>query len=636
MLKKILSKPVDWAVYSLLDEKQRKQIGDLLSQKQKDTVVRLLNGKKFTQRRKLKVLKQHLYNFGFTDRALSDMDRFLHEADNMEIKRLISWELSLWHANKNTTEGAKVALEYLPTATTGETSVDQQRRISIVTAECLSRVGELSEAKVVLQQQLKKQVHPDLYLAEANLENDIQKRFEFINKAFSLYNLAPIGFSKKSDRQTYDDLATLSNLDSVTDGPKVSIILPAFKAEEGIKIAIDSILGQTWRNLELIVVDDCSPDGTADVVKSYAKKDERVKFMSTPTNSGPYVARNIGLNAVTGEFVTINDADDWSHAKKIETQVTHLLDHPKVVANTSEHARLTEDLTFYRRGTPGKYIFPNMSSIMFRREPVLDTLGYWDSVRFAADGEFKRRLIKAFGQSSYTDLKSGPLSLPRQSVSSLTSSSAFGYDGFFMGVRKEYVESLEFHHKTSTLYYEYPQSARPFPVPEPMWPIREEKVDGSRQFDYVVVADFRRNSDMLTKQIMKLKTQYTRIGLMQLYSYDLQDGTAIDPSIRQVIDGTHVQMLVYGEKISTIKLNVTDPELLMTWQKYRPTISAEEVIVTVDKRIESEALSLIQTHMVEYFNAQGRWITKDSGIESYLDRLGIVAETKGVGGSSDV
>ena len=130
------------------------------------------------------------------------------------------------------------------------------------------------------------------------------------------------------------------------------------------------------------------------------------------------------------------------------------MDNDKVIANTSEHARLTEDLTLYRRGTPGKYIFPNMSSIMFRKKEVLDKIGYWDSVRFAADGEFKRRLIKAFGQKSYVDLKSGPLSLPRQSVSSLTGSSAFGYDGFFMGVRKEYVESLEHYHDSAdSLYY---------------------------------------------------------------------------------------------------------------------------------------------------------------------------------------
>src|SRR5699024_11366408 len=79
---------------------------------------------------------------------------------------------------------------------------------------------------------------------------------------------------------------------------------------------------------------------------------------------------------------------------------------------------------------------------IFRREPVLEKIGYWDEVRFAADGEFKRRLIQAFGKEAVIDLETGPLSLPEQSSTSLTGSSAFGYAGFFMGARKEDVDSF--------------------------------------------------------------------------------------------------------------------------------------------------------------------------------------------------
>src|SRR5699024_1084919 len=260
---------------------------------------------------------------------------------------------------------------------------------------------------------------PDLYLALANLEEDIEERMKIINKAFEMYDLEPIGFKTDYNTATYDDLVTLSSDKNkgVHEEPKVSVILTAYKAEFGIRIAIESILSQSWQNIELLAVDDCSPDDTVETIKEYARKDPRVKLLSTPTNSGPYTARNIAMKEATGEFITINDADDWSHEQKVETQVRHLLENDKVIANTSEHARLTEDLTLYRRGTPGKYIFPNMSSIMFRKDQVLEKLGYWDSVRFAADGEFKRRLIKTFGQKSYVDLKSGPLSLPRQSVS---------------------------------------------------------------------------------------------------------------------------------------------------------------------------------------------------------------------------
>src|SRR5699024_3730700 len=150
-------------------------------------------------------------------------------------------------------------------------------------------------------------------------------------------------------------------------------------------------------------------------------------------NSGPYVARNIALKAAQGEFVTDNDADDWSHREKLAVQAAHLLESPQVIANTTELARLTSDFIFHRRVTRGKYIFSNMSSLLFRRKEVVERIGYWDEVRFAADGEFKRRLVQEFGKNAIVDLRTGPLSLPEQSRGSLTGSSAFGYAGFFMG-----------------------------------------------------------------------------------------------------------------------------------------------------------------------------------------------------------
>lgn len=602
MLKKMISKPVDWIVYSMLDETQRKRIGDVLSKKQKERLIRLLNGRKFKQRRKLKALKHHLYNLGFEDTALKDLHDFLEHTENKEMRRLIAWELSLWHANRNDLEGAKAAVKYLPVAAEGEESADQQRRITIVTAECFDRMAHREHAVELLQKQLDKAPHPDLHFAMANLEDDIEARMVHINKAFLMYDLAPIGFKAGFDRAVYDDLITLPPAGAVTEDPKVSVILPAFKAEEGIRVAIESILGQTWQNLELLVVDDCSPDGTVETVKEYMSRDSRVRLLSTPKNSGPYVARNIALKEAAGEFVTINDADDWSHREKIETQVRHLTANPGVIANTSEHARLTEELKVYRRGTPGKYIFPNMSSIMFRKEEVLEEIGYWDSVRFAADGEFKRRLIKAFGQKSYVDLKSGPLSLPRQSVSSLTGSSAFGYDGFFMGVRKEYVESLEHHHdRAKSLYYPYPQVIRPFPVPEPMWPEREEKTDGCRDFDIILAGDFRQNSTEHIYRINRLKKQYSRIGLVQLYEYNLDISGGIAQDIRKKIDGNQVQALVYGEKIRAKEVIVEAPGLLTPWQKYRPEIRAGAVTVEGLMRLEPEVRAELQQRMEEYF-----------------------------------
>src|SRR5699024_1039333 len=173
-------------------------------------------------------------------------------------------------------------------------------------------------------------------------------------------------------------------------------------------------------------------------------------------------------------------------------QVTHLIEHADVIANTTEQVRMTEDLTFYRRGLAGMYIFSNMSSLMFRRVKVMKALGYWDAVRFGSDGEFKRRLIRFFGKDAVVDLQTGPYSFTRQSSDSLTGKKAFGYHGFFVGARKEYSQSYRFYHrKDESLYYPHPMTERPFPVPEPMWPEREVKQGDVRHFDVIIASEFR-------------------------------------------------------------------------------------------------------------------------------------------------
>ncbi len=587
IIKKGITSVVDWLLYSVLSEKQKESLKNIFSEQQKERLKQITQyGRKHKQKVAIKQLKDHLYTLGFTEKALSELINWYEQEKDSHVKRMLAWELTLWFVNQQTEVGAQQSLIYLKDAKQGEKDENQLRRIAIIEAECLAKIDNKAYAQEVLQDRLQKAAHPDLYLAFANLEPTIKRRLDWINKAYAYYDLHPITFTTM-EQPTYDDMQMKETTNQTYEEGKVSVILPAFKAETGIAIAINSILSQTWGNLELLIVDDCSPDDTYKVMERYAEQDKRIKIFQTPQNSGPYVARNIALHEATGEFVTVNDADDWSHERKIEMQVKHLIDNTNIVANTSEHARLTEELTLYRRGTPGKYIFPNMSSTMFRREPVMEKLGYWDSVRFAADGEFKRRLLKAFGKDSFVDLPTGPLSLPRQAVSSLTSSSAFGYNGFFMGVRKEYVESLEHYQAhADSLYYQFPQVKRPFSVPEPMWPKREEKQDGFRQMDIVVVSDFRQEEfEIAVLQELLSKYPKARIGLIQMYHFDLTLPLEVASSVRNLIDGEHIQMLVYGEKIKTEKLLMIDYGVLYLDQLYVPEVTTKKLELIIQKKM---------------------------------------------------
>lgn len=91
---------------------------------------------------------------------------------------------------------------------------------------------------------------------------------------------------------------------------KVSIIIPAYNAEEYLPRALDSIINQVYKNLEIIVIDDASTDNTKAIIKQYAEKDNRIVPFYSSVNRGVSSARNIGLRAATGDFVLFVDSDD--------------------------------------------------------------------------------------------------------------------------------------------------------------------------------------------------------------------------------------------------------------------------------------------------------------------------------------
>src|SRR5690625_6169718 len=123
-----------------------------------------------------------------------------------------------------------------------------------------------------------------------------------MNKSIYMYTIQSITFRNiEQEDVVYNDLMTKPTRQQERTGPLVSVIFPAYNSELGICTAMDSILAQTWQNMELLVVDDCSTDATATVIQAYAQKDDRITFYSTPINSGPYVARNIALAAARSE-----------------------------------------------------------------------------------------------------------------------------------------------------------------------------------------------------------------------------------------------------------------------------------------------------------------------------------------------
>lgn len=116
-------------------------------------------------------------------------------------------------------------------------------------------------------------------------------------------------------------------------GPIVSVVMPVFNLAPVVGVAIESVLGQTLAELELIVVDDASTDGTADIVEDYRRVDSRIRVVHNATNSRrspiQWEPRNNGLQLATGTFIAYLDADNAWDAKALEVLSTALLEHPE-------------------------------------------------------------------------------------------------------------------------------------------------------------------------------------------------------------------------------------------------------------------------------------------------------------------
>lgn len=102
--------------------------------------------------------------------------------------------------------------------------------------------------------------------------------------------------------------------------PKVSVVVPIYKVEKYIHRCIDSILNQTYSNLEIILVDDGSPDQCGEIADSYARKDGRI-IVVHKENGGLSDARNAGLQVMTGDYTLFVDSDDWLDKTMVDTMV---------------------------------------------------------------------------------------------------------------------------------------------------------------------------------------------------------------------------------------------------------------------------------------------------------------------------
>lgn len=184
--------------------------------------------------------------------------------------------------------------------------------------------------------------------------------------------------------------------------PAVSVVTSVYNGERFLRAAIESILGQTFGEFEYWVVNDCSTDGSRQIVESYLR-DPRVRLLNTERNIGPYAAANMALVRARGKYVARMDADDLSLPHRLATQVEFLDNHPDVGLVGAGFQGIDEDgkpalppRQNRRAGWELRWIllFWNCithSTVMFRHD-VARQLGYYASWRYAQDHDLWSRM----------------------------------------------------------------------------------------------------------------------------------------------------------------------------------------------------------------------------------------------------
>jgi len=189
----------------------------------------------------------------------------------------------------------------------------------------------------------------------------------------------------------------------------VSIIMSAYNSENTIIDSIESLLNQTYKNIEILIVDDCSVDKTYEICEHYEKKNENIILFKNEENIGLTKSLNLLINEANGTYIARQDCDDFSLDSRIEKQLeyieTYKLDACSSRAYINPTGKLIPNLTYF---LPKKFVIrfknPFIHGTLLIKKSVLNKIGnYNEKFYFAQDyklmselirGKFKVRIIK--------------------------------------------------------------------------------------------------------------------------------------------------------------------------------------------------------------------------------------------------
>lgn len=156
--------------------------------------------------------------------------------------------------------------------------------------------------------------------------------------------------------------------------PLVSVVIPLYNTEKYIEVALESIINQTYKNIEIVVSNDGSTDKSIDLVRKY--KDKRIKIVNSKKNYGISSALNKGVLASKGKYIAIMDSDDWSYPDRISKQVQLMENNPNVVLSSGDMDMCDGDLQFK---STRRYPLTNseIRKVLLKYDPIVHAASIW-------------------------------------------------------------------------------------------------------------------------------------------------------------------------------------------------------------------------------------------------------------------
>ncbi|KUL28677.1 glycosyltransferase family A protein [Actinoplanes awajinensis] len=362
---------------------------------------------------------------------------------------------------------------------------------------------------------------------------------------------------------------------AVDDPRTITTVVTTYRPGPALLVTVRSLIAQSWTNHEILIVDDGSEDTTA--LDAAAALDPRVRVLRLPVNGGTYLARNAGLDAAAGEFVTFQDSDDWSHPLRLERQVAPLIAEKQVFATTSAGMRVTGDLVVTRPGYPGHRSY-NLSSLMLRREPALKELGYLDTVRKGADAEYVERARAVFGRPAVPHLGGETLALIRLSGGSLSSADMAA--GWMHPARHAYLSAFQAWHTRviagrEAAFRPRTPLRRTFAAPHRL----AGTTVNPEGYDLVLAGDF--TAPESAGPLRALLAENVPVTVLHLPTLDAATRN-LDPDVQRMINVGSVAQVLLADRVHARLLVVRGPAPLAFASGLPSGVRADRVVIEDD------------------------------------------------------